>query len=188
MAIDEVVGQLLWAYTGTPAPERTTEMEQAARRGLIGGVYLSPFQMPGPAATAELLNRLQAAAPVPLLVGVDAEAGLGRVMAGATHLPSMMALGAIGDPALAREAAAVTATEARACGINTAFAPVLDVNVNPANPIINTRSFGSSAALKLQRVRRLRAGNAAGAAGPGAGARASPRRAGLSFPGPRHLG
>jgi beta-N-acetylhexosaminidase len=73
---------------------------------------------------------------------VDAEAGLGLVMGGATELPTAMALGAADDLELTEAAAAVTAAEAGACGINAVGAPVLDVNVNPANPIINTRSFG----------------------------------------------
>jgi len=94
------------------------------------------------AETTSLINWLQALAPVPLLIGVDAEAGLGLVMGGATHLPTAMALGAADDPELARLAGQVTAMEAGACGINAVAAPVLDVNVNPANPIINTRSFG----------------------------------------------
>jgi beta-N-acetylhexosaminidase len=118
--------------------------EQAARAGRISGIWLLPTQMHSPDEAAELVNRVQAAARVPLLIGVDAEAGLGLVMGGATYLPTAMALGAANDPDLVRAAAEVTAAEARACGINVVAAPVFDVNINPANPIINTRSFGSS--------------------------------------------
>ncbi len=140
--IDERIGQLIWAFISSEAD--IAAAERAAREGRLGGVWLLPTQMPDPREASALVNRLQAASPRPLLIGVDAEAGLGLVMGGATLLPTAMALGAAGDPALAREAAAVTAAEARACGINTVAAPVLDVNVNPANPIINTRSFGGS--------------------------------------------
>ena len=138
--MDELVGQLIWAFvTGS---EDLGPVERAIRKGRVGGVWLLPTQMSGPAETAELVNRLQAAAPQPLLFGVDAEAGMGLVMRGATLLPTAMALGASRDEDLARAAGQVTAAEAAACGINAVAAPVLDVNVNPSNPIINTRAFG----------------------------------------------
>lgn len=81
---------------------------------------------------------------VPLLVAVDQEQGLvNRVGAPATLLPGNMALGAAGSTDAAREAAAITARELLALGINTDFAPVVDVNANPANPVIGVRSFGA---------------------------------------------
>ena len=140
--LDELIGQLIWAFISSDAD--IASAETAARFGRIGGIWLLPTQMTSPSVTAAIVNRLQAASIRPLLVGVDAEAGMGLVMGGGTYLPTAMALGAAGDVALVREAAAVTAAEARACGINIVAAPVLDVNINPANPIINTRSFGSS--------------------------------------------
>lgn len=143
--IDELVGQLVWAFISTK--DDLESAEQAARKGHVSGIWLLPTEMRSPAETAALINRFQAVSPRPLLVGVDAEAGLGLVMGGATQLPTAMALGAADDPGLVREAAAVTAAEAGACGINTVAAPVLDVNVNPANPIINTRAFGGEPAL-----------------------------------------
>jgi len=142
---DDLVGQLLWAFISSARD--IAPVEQSVREGCVGGLWLLPTEMHSPGETAELINRLQAVAPTPLLVGVDAEAGLGLVMGGATYLPTAMALGATGDPRLAYEAAAVTAAEARACGINAVAAPVLDVNINPANPIINARAFGSDPAL-----------------------------------------
>src|SRR5205814_206397 len=83
----------------------------------------------------------------------DIEPGLGRLEGGlfapalytggaATILPSAMAIGATGKEANAEEAGRITGREARAIGIHVAFAPVADVNNNPANPVINTRSFG----------------------------------------------
>ncbi|HEV3312904.1 MAG TPA: glycoside hydrolase family 3 protein [Chloroflexota bacterium] len=138
--MDELVGQLIWAFvTGS---EDLEAVEKSIRKGRVGGVWLLPTQMSGPSETAELVNRLQEAAPQPLLIGVDAEAGMGLVMRGATLLPTAMALGASRDPDLVRAAAGVTAREAAACGINAVAAPVLDVNINPANPIINTRAYG----------------------------------------------
>ncbi len=90
----------------------------------------------------DLLSALQAGSPHPLLVASDIEWGAGQQLAGATILPCLMAIGATGREDLAYEAGRVTALEARAAGVNWAFAPVADVNVNPRNPIINIRSFG----------------------------------------------
>ena len=142
MAMDDLIGQLIWGFIGSG--EGVEPAERAAREGRLSGVWLLRPEMRSPGETAKLVNRLQAASPVPLLVGVDAEAGLGLVMSGATELPTAMALGATGDPSFTAEAAALTAAEAGACGINAVGAPVLDVNINPANPIINTRSFGGT--------------------------------------------
>ena len=95
-----------------------------------------------PLALASTLNRLQAAAPVPLLASADFEYGAGMRIAGATRFPRAMALGAAGDEQLALEAGRITAVEGRAMGVHVNFAPVADVNNNPRNPVINTRSFG----------------------------------------------
>ncbi len=90
-----------------------------------------------------IVNELQAAADVPLLVAGDFERGLAfRIRRGVVPLPFAMALGATRSEDDARFAGEVTAREARALGIHWTFAPVADVNNNPANPIINVRSFG----------------------------------------------
>ncbi len=91
---------------------------------------------------AEVLAELQARSERPLLVAGDIEFGAGQQLEGATFLPPLMALGAIDSEDVAYEAGRITAVEARARGVNWAFAPVADVNVNPRNPIINIRSFG----------------------------------------------
>jgi beta-N-acetylhexosaminidase len=107
-----------------------------------------------PTEVAVKLNELQDRAKVPLLVAADLERGAGFrfrgavylpgpiALGGATEFPSQMALGASGDAELAREMGRVTGVEARALGVHVPFAPVLDVNNNPDNPIINIRSFG----------------------------------------------
>jgi beta-glucosidase-like glycosyl hydrolase/CubicO group peptidase (beta-lactamase class C family) len=90
-----------------------------------------------------LLNDLQEAAEVPLLVSADMERGVAfRIRRGVVPLPYAMALGATRSAAAARFAGEVSAREGRALGIHWAFAPVADVNNNPANPVINVRSFG----------------------------------------------
>jgi beta-N-acetylhexosaminidase len=95
-----------------------------------------------PHDAASILNRLQAIASVPLLNTADFEAGVGFRIAGATAFPRLMAFGAARDERLARDAGRVTGEEARALGVHVNFAPVVDVNNNPRNPVINTRSYG----------------------------------------------
>ena len=99
-----------------------------------------------PLAAASITNRLQAIAAVPLLNSADFETGVGFRIRGATTFPRAMAFGAAGDDRLAFEAGRITALEARALGIHVNFAPVADVNNNPRNPVINTRSFGEDPA------------------------------------------
>jgi beta-glucosidase-like glycosyl hydrolase len=88
--------------------------------------------------TADLTRR----ADRPLLIASDLERGAGQQVEGLTEFPPPRALAALGDPAVARWAGAVTAQEARAVGINWVFAPVADLDVLPENPIVQTRAFG----------------------------------------------
>jgi beta-glucosidase-like glycosyl hydrolase len=130
------------------------------------GVMLNPTYssaaLGDPLAVASLLNRLQAVAPVPLLNTGDFEAGVGFRLAGATAFPRNMAFGAAGDEKLVYEAGRITGVESRAIGVHVAFAPVVDVNNNPRNPVINTRSYGQDPAhvarLGSAYVRGLQAG------------------------------
>nr|BCX00601.1 MAG: beta-N-acetylhexosaminidase [Bacteroidota bacterium] len=91
---------------------------------------------------ALLTNRLQALSPLPLWIAQDMEWGLAMRLEGATEFPKAMALGATRNPELAYRMGLAIAREARAIGVHQNFAPVLDVNNNPENPIINVRSFG----------------------------------------------
>jgi beta-glucosidase-like glycosyl hydrolase len=95
-----------------------------------------------PLAAASLINRLQTASLLPLLNTADFEAGAGFRIFGATAFPRQMAVAAAGDEQLAYEMARITAIESRAVGIHVNFSPIADVNNNPRNPVINTRSFG----------------------------------------------
>jgi beta-N-acetylhexosaminidase len=114
-----------------------------------------------PLAAASIINRLQAMSSVPLLNTSDFETGVGFRIAGATAFPRQMAMGALppgDDVRLVREAK-ITAAEARAIGVQVNFAPLADVNNNPRNPVINTRSYGEDPA----RVASLVAAYLAGA-------------------------
>jgi beta-N-acetylhexosaminidase len=109
----------------------------------VGGIIMS---VGSPHDVAAKLNRLQEAAPLPLLVSADLEYGTGMRLSGATSFPPLMAVGATGDPLDAYTIGRGAALEGRAAGIHVNFAPVADVNNNPANPIINTRAFGEDPA------------------------------------------
>jgi beta-N-acetylhexosaminidase len=95
-----------------------------------------------PYEAAVLLNRLQQDSKLPLLIAADFERGVSMRLQGATEFPHAMAFGAAGKTEYAEAFGRITAREARAIGVHWNFFPDADVNSNPANPIINTRSFG----------------------------------------------
>ncbi len=109
----------------------------------IGGIIVS---VGSPMDIAAKLNFLQRRSKLPLLVGSDLEGGTSfRFNPGGTPFPTNMGVGAAGSERDAYQMGRVTALEGRAAGVHLTFAPVADVNNNAANPIINTRSFGSDA-------------------------------------------
>jgi beta-N-acetylhexosaminidase len=155
LTLRQKVGQLImpwvlgdFAPEGSPSHDRI--LEYIEDQG-IGGVIMS---VGSPTEVAAKLNDFQAHSNIPLIVAADLETGAGFRMrgavqmpgtielGGATDFPSLMAVGATGDSQFAYDMGRVTALEARAVGIHIPFAPVLDVNNNPDNPIINVRSFG----------------------------------------------
>ena len=105
----------------------------------VGGVIIS---IGSPLDVAARLNRLQRRSTLPLLVSSDLESGTTFRLVGATPFPPNMGVGAGGKELDAYEVGRVTALEGRAVGIHLTFAPVADINNNPGNPVINTRSFG----------------------------------------------
>lgn len=125
--------------TRTPLYYDSLVAEQV-RRYNIGGICV--FQG-HPAALAEKLNRLQAMAPTPLLVCIDGEWGVGmRLIDSVQALPRQMMLGAVQDPGLIYRYASLVAAQCKRLGVQVNYAPVVDVNNNPLNPVINDRSFG----------------------------------------------
>ncbi len=125
----------------------------------VGGVIISTGT---PLDVAAKLNALQRLAPLPLLVAADFEGGTTMRVAAGTPFPTQMGVGATGRVEDAYTMGRITGLEARAMGVHLAFAPVADINSNPNNPIINTRSFGSDpravADLVAATVRGLKAG------------------------------
>ncbi|HEX2314426.1 MAG TPA: glycoside hydrolase family 3 protein [Thermomonospora sp.] len=142
MTVEQKVGQLF--VPAFPSPDAARAM---IRRYHVGGLIYFPGNLRTPRQTAKLSNSLQKTSKIPLLLAVDEEQGLVSRLDYLTRFPGAMALGATDRPELAREATRVTGTELRALGINQNYAPVADVNVNPANPVIGVRSFGSDPGL-----------------------------------------
>ncbi len=104
----------------------------------VGGFYFSHGNVYGFAANA---NALQSEAKIPLLISADFEWGTGMRIQEATTFPRAMALGAARDTNLAYEMGRAVAREARALGVHQIYSPTVDINNNPKNPVINTRSF-----------------------------------------------
>ena len=148
MTIEEKVGQLI--MVGFEGPQANEAIEAHIRQRFVGGVVLFSRNIETPRQTAELTNQLQrlaeaTARQIPLFIGIDQEGGwVIRLKEGATVLPGNMALGATDSTELAERAGEITAIELAAVGVNLNFAPVVDVNNNPDNPVIDRRSFGES--------------------------------------------
>ena len=147
LSLDEKIGQLFvvqgrgvfvaessWAYQ---------ELLHHIRENHVGGVIWSVSNV---YETAQLTSRLQGAARVPLLVSADLESGIGMRFLDTTFWPWAMAVAATGDPSLAEAEGRVVAREAKMLGVNHIYAPIADVNIDPDNPVINTRSYGEDPA------------------------------------------
>jgi beta-N-acetylhexosaminidase len=152
LSLEEKVGQLfmIWVraeFLNINSPEYL-ELRDSMRKYHVGSFAMTvrwdpPFLYRNqPYEAAELLNRLQQDSKLPLLIAADFERGVTMRLHGATPFPHAMAFGAAGKLDYAEAFGRITAQEARAIGVHWNFFPDADVNSNPANPIINTRSFG----------------------------------------------
>ncbi|HMO81503.1 MAG TPA: glycoside hydrolase family 3 N-terminal domain-containing protein [Pyrinomonadaceae bacterium] len=143
MSVDEKVGQLVHVGVNARFAHQDSFFFKDLRRHVtenkIGGIIFfgAPIY-----ETTHLINRMQEAARIPLLMSLDAETGIGMRFQDATNFPWAMAVTATGKPEFARRMGVITGREARAIGIQHVYAPVLDVNNNADNPVINVRSFG----------------------------------------------
>ena len=160
LTLREKAAQMVWPTVyGNYTPGDSREWQRIRHEietEKVGGYTIS---VGSPMELAAKLNAMQEMAEVPLIVGADLEAGAGfRArggyfipnaidLGGAVVFPPEMAVGATGDTSLAYQQGRLTAVEGRALGIHIAYTPVLDVNNNPANPVINTRSFGEDPAM-----------------------------------------
>jgi len=154
MSVEEKVGQLLFTtYHGSFTPtdaaayaQMMHDVEALHVGGFINVTQGSPlgFLKSQAYPSAVLSNQLQAKSKLPLLIGADFERGTAMRLDEGTSFPTAMAVAAAGNPKDAYTMGKTTALEARAAGIQWIYAPDADVNSNPGNPIINTRSFGEN--------------------------------------------
>ena len=143
MTIRDTVGQLL--MVGFPGTELSRQFLDWLEEYRPGGVILFSRNLEDPEQVARLTNALQEhTSNLPLLIAIDEEGGcVSRLPQGFTTFPAASRVAACHAPDVAYEVAEVTARELRAVGINMNLAPVLDVNCNPANPIIGDRAYGT---------------------------------------------
>lgn len=149
MSLERKAAQMVmvpaFGYHQHSQSEQRVELATWIRDLGVGGVVIFDSDLD---SVPRLLRGLQAEVEVPLLVAADFEGGIGfRVRRGGTSLPAAMAVGATRSADAARFVGAVTARESLALGVHWLFAPVADVNNNPANPVINLRSFGEDPTL-----------------------------------------
>jgi len=148
MTIEEKVGQMLmpdfrnWNSSGFTV--MNDEVKGVIEKYHLGGVILFAENVKGTEQTARLVDGLQKASPeIPLLITIDQEGGIVRRLQTGTGMPGNMALGATRSTDLSYKVGNVIGRELNSLGINVNFGPDLDVNINPANPVIGVRSFGS---------------------------------------------
>lgn len=150
MSLEEKVGQLL-VYKLTPelTASNRSLLNQLTNRYHIGGLLLSGGNMQGHAA---VINAAQELSDIPLMVTYDGEWGLGMRMKDAVSYPRNRILGNIQNDSLIYAYGRETARQMREVGVTVNFAPVADVDNNPRNPVINTRSFGEDPANVARKV------------------------------------
>jgi len=142
---DQKIGQLIIVRLSSidAATRKVTfynkEVEDAVLRYDVGGICL--FQG-GPLTQANFINHFQGIAKTPVMICIDAENGVGMRMDSVMSLPRQMMLGAVQDPELIYQYGKIVGTQCKRIGITVNYAPVVDINNNPDNPVINDRSFG----------------------------------------------
>ncbi len=140
MSLDEKLGQLFMVSVASDQPKAATDKIAALiKEEHIGGVI---FSTGGPVRQAKLTNKYQELSKVPLMVGMDAEWGLAMRLDSTYAFPWNMTLGAIQDNEVVEKVGRQIGKHARRLGVHINFAPDIDININPKNPIIGNRSFG----------------------------------------------
>ncbi|SEP63182.1 glycoside hydrolase family 3 N-terminal domain-containing protein [Flavobacterium urocaniciphilum] len=142
MSFDEKVGQLFMiAAYSNKKEDHAQDLEKLITKYKIGGLI---FFQGGPNRQAKLTNRFQAKSKIPMLIGIDAEWGLSMRIDSTHSYPWNMTLGAVQDNSLIEKMGKQMAAQSKRLGIHFTFAPVVDINTNPLNPIIGNRSFGET--------------------------------------------
>jgi beta-glucosidase-like glycosyl hydrolase/CubicO group peptidase (beta-lactamase class C family) len=145
LTLDQKIGQLFMVAAWSDEKKESynpTQIETLIKNNGIGGII---FFQGGPVRQAKLTNRFQSKSKIPLLIGIDAEWGLGMRLDSTISFPRAMTLGASMDEKLIYEFGKEVARQCKRIGVHMNFAPVVDVNSNPKNPVISNRSFGENA-------------------------------------------
>ncbi|MGQ9846325.1 MAG: glycoside hydrolase family 3 N-terminal domain-containing protein [Bacteroidales bacterium] len=150
LSLDEKIGQLIM-IDAHPTKDRKhwEQLLNYVENYKVGGVI---FFKSGPKQLALMSNYLQERSKIPLLTSIDAEWGLAMRMDSVLSFPVQMALGAINNNELIYDMGKAIARQLKRLGIHINFAPVLDINNNPSNPVINVRSFGDNKKLVLEKA------------------------------------
>ncbi|MER3446030.1 MAG: hypothetical protein C4291_03985 [Candidatus Dadabacteria bacterium] len=144
LTIPQKIGQIVMPRLNFNNPDALPYAKDIVQKFHVGGfIIFGGDRKQVKRATEEL----QSISLTPLFFSCDAERGAGQIMSGATRFPFTMSLGATGDEELVYRQARFIAEELKECGLNLVFAPVMDVNTNPENPIINIRSYGDDPSL-----------------------------------------
>lgn len=142
MTLEEKIGQLFMiAAYSNKTEDYENELEQQIRKYNIGGII---FFQGDPVRQVNLTNRLQKASRYPLMVGMDAEHGIGWRLATAMEFPKMLGNGSLSNDSLLYRLGKTIARQCKEIGVHINFAPVTDINSNPLNPVIGLRSFGEN--------------------------------------------
>jgi beta-glucosidase-like glycosyl hydrolase len=140
LSIDQKIGQLFTIWVATKqGPEKMKEVSSIIEKNHLGGLI---FSLGNIVDQAIATNKFQTISKVPLLIGMDAEYGIGMRLDDAFSFPFNMTLGAIEDNSLIYKVGKRIGAHAKRLGVHINFAPVTDINTNPNNPIIGSRSFG----------------------------------------------
>jgi beta-glucosidase-like glycosyl hydrolase/CubicO group peptidase (beta-lactamase class C family) len=150
LSFEERLGQLFMVAAYSNKDQRhVEEISALIQKENLGGLI---FFQGGPNRQASLTNYYQAQAKTPLMIAMDAEWGIGMRLDSTLNFPKAMTLGAISDPNLVQEMGAEIARQFKVLGMHVNFAPVVDVNSNPENPVIGFRAFGEDKNRVTQRA------------------------------------
>lgn len=145
MTVDEKIGQLVHIGINAQFLSQDSNEYRELRRQIVenkvGGIIVFVGDV---YSTVHLVNRMQAEAKIPLLISGDFETGVGMRFPETVNFPWNMAIAATGNPDFARRQGAIVGRESQATGVQQVFAPVVDVNNNADNPVINVRSYGEN--------------------------------------------
>lgn len=150
MSLEQRIGQLFMVAAYSNKNEKhVQELEALVNTNYVGGLI---FFQGGPQRQAAIANRLQKQSKLPMLVGIDGEWGLRMRLDSTYRFPYNMTLGAVQNLDLIEEVGKAMAQQSKRIGLHFNFGPVVDVNINPLNPIIGVRAYGETREIVTDRA------------------------------------